>query len=172
MSSAACVIGTTGALLLSLYEARYRYMGELIARCLVAANLTKSDIIHNAYGYGLFTGGLGLHYGAEKLGPVLSHVRRQHQAPTDDTPGFRSNGNLLHSFLCAEFAEQGQAMGIDMRSLKLRVGIFGAEPWSEQMCRQIEEAFDIKALNIYGLSEIMGRVLPWNAATCRKACIF
>jgi len=63
-------------------------------------------------------------------------------------------------------------MGIDMRSLKLRVGIFGAEPWSEQMCRQIEEAFDIKALNIYGLSEIMGPGVAMECSDCRKACIF
>jgi phenylacetate-CoA ligase len=157
--------GTTGRSTVVGYTKRdIDIWAELIARCLVAANLTKSDIIHNAYGYGLFTGGLGLHYGAEKLGASVipmsgGNTKRQLMILQD----FGPTAICCTPSYALNLAEQGQAMGIDMRSLKLRVGIFGAEPWSEQMCRQIEEAFDIKALNIYGLSEIMG---PGVAMEC------
>ncbi len=150
--------GTTGRSTVVGYTKRdIDTWAELIARCLVAANLTKSDIIHNAYGYGLFTGGLGLHYGAEKLGASVipmsgGNTKRQLMILQDFDP----TAICCTPSYALNLAEQGQAMGIDMRSLKLRVGIFGAEPWSEQMRRQIEEVFDIKALNIYGLSEIMG----------------
>lgn len=140
---------------------------ELVARCFVAANLTKNDIIHNAYGYGLFTGGLGIHYGAEKLGASVipmsgGNTKRQLMILQDfgptaicSTPSYALN-----------LAEQGKAMGIDMRSLKLRVGIFGAEPWSAGMCQSIEDTFDIKAMNIYGLSEVMG---PGVSMECIEA---
>ena len=157
--------GTTGRSTVVGYTKRdIDIWAELIARCLVAANLTKSDIIHNAYGYGLFTGGLGLHYGAEKLGASVipmsgGNTKRQLMILQD----FGPTAICCTPSYALNLAEQGQAMDIDMRSLKLRVGIFGAEPWSEQMCRQIEEAFDIKALNIYGLSEIMG---PGVAMEC------
>ena len=157
--------GTTGRSTVVGYTKRdIDIWAELIARCLVAANLTKSDIIHNAYGYGLFTGGLGLHYGAEKLGASVipmsgGNTKRQLMILQD----FGPTAICCTPSYALNLAEQGQAMGIDMRSLKLRVGIFGAEPWSEQMRRQIEEAFDIKALNIYGLSEIMG---PGVAMEC------
>ena len=137
---------------------------ELVARCFVAADLTKGDIIHNAYGYGLFTGGLGIHYGAEKLGASVipmsgGSTKRQLMVLQD----FGPTAICCTPSYSLKLAEQGRAMGIDMRSLKLRVGIFGAEPWSEQMRHQIEEAFDIKAINIYGLSEIMG---PGVAIEC------
>jgi phenylacetate-CoA ligase len=157
--------GTTGRSTVVGYTKRdIDTWAELIARCLVAANLTKSDIIHNAYGYGLFTGGLGLHYGAEKLGASVipmsgGNTKRQLMILQD----FGPTAICCTPSYALNLAEQGQAMGIDMRSLKLRVGIFGAEPWSEQMRRQIEETFGIKAINIYGLSEIMG---PGIAMEC------
>ena len=157
--------GTTGRSTVVGYTKRdIDTWAELIARCLVAANLTKGDVIHNAYGYGLFTGGLGLHYGAEKLGASVipmsgGNTKRQLMILQD----FGPTAICCTPSYALNLAEQGRAMGVDMRSLKLRVGIFGAEPWSEQMRRQIEEAFDIKALNIYGLSEIMG---PGVAMEC------
>ena len=157
--------GTTGRSTVVGYTKRdIDTWAELIARCLVAANLTKGDVIHNAYGYGLFTGGLGLHYGAEKLGASVipmsgGNTKRQLMILQD----FGPTAICCTPSYALNLAEQGRAMGVDMRSLKLRVGIFGAEPWSEQMRRQIEEAFDIRALNIYGLSEIMG---PGVAMEC------
>ena len=160
--------GTTGSSTVVAYTKHdIEIWAELIARCFVAADLTKGDIIHNAYGYGLFTGGLGMHYGAEKLGASVIPMS-----------GGNTNWQLMilkdfgPTVICCtpsyalNLAEQGRAMGIDMRALKLRVGIFGAEPWSEQMRGQIEEAFDIKAMNIYGLSEIMG---PGVSMECIEA---
>jgi len=160
--------GTTGRSTVVGYTKRdIETWAELVARCLVAANLTKNDIIHNAYGYGLFTGGLGLHYGAEKLGASLipmsgGNTKRQLMILQD----FGPTAICCTPSYALNLAEQGEAMGIDMRSLKLRVGIFGAEPWSEQMRQEIEKAFDIKALNIYGLSEIMG---PGVSMECSEA---
>lgn len=157
--------GTTGRSTVVGYTKRdIDTWAELVARCFVAANLTKGDVIHNAYGYGLFTGGLGVHYGAEKLGASVipmsgGNTKRQLMILQD----FGPTAICCTPSYALNLAEQGEALGIDMRSLKLRVGIFGAEPWSEQMRRQIEEAFDIKALNIYGLSEIMG---PGVAMEC------
>jgi phenylacetate-CoA ligase len=128
-----------------------------MARCFVAAGLTKNDIIHNAYGYGLFTGGLGAHYGAEKLGASVipmsgGNTKRQIMILQD----FGPTAICCTPSYALNLAEQGRAMGVDMQSLKLRVGIFGAEPWSDKMRDEIENAMDIMALNIYGLSEIMG----------------
>ncbi len=160
--------GTTGRSTVVGYTKRdIETWAELVARCLVAANLTKNDVIHNAYGYGLFTGGLGLHYGAEKLGASVipmsgGNTKRQLMILQD----FGPTAICCTPSYALNLAEQGQAMGIDMRSLNLRVGIFGAEPWSEQMRQEIEKAFDIKAMNIYGLSEIMG---PGVAMECSDA---
>ncbi|MEN6374858.1 MAG: phenylacetate--CoA ligase [Smithella sp.] len=160
--------GTTGRSTVVGYTKRdIDTWAELIARCLVAANLTKNDIIHNAYGYGLFTGALGIHYGAEKLGASVipmsgGNTKRQIMILQD----FGPTAICCTPSYALNLAEQGQAMGIDMRSLKLRVGVFGAEPWSEEMRQQIEKAFDIKAMNIYGLSEVMG---PGVAMECSDA---
>ena len=160
--------GTTGRSTVVGYTKRdIDTWAELIARCLVAANLTKNDVIHNAYGYGLFTGALGVHYGAEKLGASIipmsgGNTKRQIMILQD----FGPTAICCTPSYAMNLAEQGQAMGIDMRSLKLRVGIFGAEPWSEEMRQTIEKAFDIKAMNIYGLSEIMG---PGVAMECSEA---
>lgn len=159
--------GTTGRSTVVGYTKRdIETWAELIARCLVAAGVTKNDIIHNAYGYGLFTGALGIHYGAEKLGASVipisgGNTKRQIMILQD----FGPTAICCTPSYALNLAEQGQAIGIDMRSLKLRVGIFGAEPWSEEMRRQIEKAFDIRAMNIYGLSEIMG---PGVAMECSE----
>ncbi len=137
---------------------------ELMARCFVAAGLTKNDIIHNAFGYGLFTGGLGLHFGAEKIGASViptsgGNSKRQIMILQDFGPTVIC---CMPSY-ALHLAEQGNALGVDMKTLKLRVGIFGAEPWSKSMCDKIEEIYGITALDIFGLSEIMG---PGIAMEC------
>ena len=130
---------------------------EGAARALAAAGATKEHRIHVSYGYGLFTGGLGLHYGAEYMGataiPVSSgNTKRQVQILQD----FGSN------FLCCTpsyamfIGETVRDMGIDPKTLALRGGLFGAEPWTDNMRREIERLLDIKAYDIYGLSEIAG----------------
>ncbi len=139
---------------------------KLMARSFVAAGLTKNDIVHNAYGYGLFTGGLGIHYGAEMLGASVipisgGNTKRQIMILQDFGPTVICCTPSYALFL----AEQGKEMGIDMRSLKLRVGVLGAEPWSEKMRQEIEDKLNITALDIYGLSEIMG---PGVAMECRE----
>jgi phenylacetate-CoA ligase len=150
--------GTTGRATVVGYTQRdIDTWSELMARCFVAAGLTKNDMIHNAYGYGLFTGGLGAHYGAERLGASVipisgGNTKRQITILQD----FGPTAICCTPSYALNLAEQGRAMGVDMRALKLRVGIFGAEPWSEEMRRQIESALNLTALNIYGLSEIMG----------------
>jgi phenylacetate-CoA ligase len=137
---------------------------DLIARCLVAAGITKNDIIHNAFGYGLFTGGLGLHYGAEKIGASVipmsgGDAKRQLMILQDFGPTVicSTPSYALH------LAEEGKALGIDIKSLKLRVGIFGAEPWNNAMRDEIEKVFGITALDLFGLSEIIG---PGMAMEC------
>jgi phenylacetate-CoA ligase len=150
--------GTTGRSTVVGYTKRdIDIWSELMARCFAAAGLNKNDIIHNAYGYGLFTGGLGAHYGAERLGASVipmsgGNTKRQIMILQD----FGPTAICCTPSYALNLAEQGRAMGVDMRSLKLRVGIFGAEPWSDKMRDDIEGAFDITALNIYGLSEVMG----------------
>jgi len=157
--------GTTGRSTVVGYTKRdIDTWSELMARCFVAAGLTKNDIIHNAYGYGLFTGGLGAHYGAERLGASVipmsgGNTKRQIMILQD----FGPTAICCTPSYALNLAEQGQAMGVDMRSLRLRVGIFGAEPWSDQMRDQIEDQLAIQALNIYGLSEVMG---PGVAMEC------
>ena len=150
--------GTTGRSTVVGYTKRdIDTWSELMARCFVAAGLTKNDIIHNAYGYGLFTGGLGAHYGAEKLGASVipmsgGNTKRQIMILQD----FGPTAICCTPSYALNLAEQGKAMGVDMQSLKLRVGILGAEPWSEQLRDEVESKLNITALNIYGLSEIMG----------------
>jgi phenylacetate-CoA ligase len=159
--------GTTGRSTVVGYTKRdIDTWSELMARCFVAAGLTKNDIIHNAYGYGLFTGGLGAHYGAERLGASVipmsgGNTKRQIMILQD----FGPTAICCTPSYALNLAEQGQAMGVDMRSLRLRVGIFGAEPWSDQMRDQIEDQLAIQALNIYGLSEVMG---PGVAMECTE----
>ena len=129
----------------------------LMARSIAAAGGTRSDMVHNAYGYGLFTGGLGAHYGAEALGATVipvsgGNTKRQIMLMQD----FGSTILLSTPSYALNIAEVMADMGVDPKSLKLRVGIFGAEPWSENMREEIEKKLDLVALNIYGLSEVMG----------------
>ena len=130
---------------------------ECVARALTAAGTTPSDYIHVSYGYGLFTGGMGIHYGAEKLGataiPVSSgNTKRQVQILQD----FGSNVLCCTPSYALFIAETLKEMNVDPAELPLRIGIFGAEPWSENMCTQLENMLKIKAYDIYGLSEIAG----------------
>lgn len=140
---------------------------DLMARSFVAAGAHKGDIIHNAYGYGLFTGGLGAHYGAERLGASVipisgGNTKRQIMIMQD----FGSTVLTCTPSYSLFMAEEAGAEGIDFKKLKLRVGIFGAEPWSEAMRGEIEAKLNITAIDIYGLSEIMG---PGVAIECIEA---
>lgn len=137
---------------------------EVMARTLVSAGVTKGDIIQNAYGYGLFTGGLGAHYGAEKIGaavvPVsVGNTKRQIMLMKD----FGTTALCSTPSYALFLGETSRQLGTPIRDLPLRVGIFGAEPWTESMRQQIEKELGITALDIYGLSEIIG---PGVAAEC------
>ena len=137
---------------------------NVVARSFAAAGVTHEDIVHNAYGYGLFTGGLGIHYGAEKVGAKVipisgGNTRRQLMFMQD----FGSTVLCCTPSYALLMAEVAREEGIDVTSLPLKVGIFGAEPWSERMGREIESRFGILALGIYGLSEVIG---PGVAMEC------
>lgn len=150
--------GTTGKQTVVGYTANdIDAWSQCAARAIAAAGGTKDDFIHISYGYGLFTGGLGLHYGAEKMGataiPVSSgNTRRQVQILQDFGSDFLCCTPSYAMFI----GETVRDMGIDPKTLKLRGGIFGAEPWTDNMRREIERLLDIKAYDIYGLSEITG----------------
>jgi phenylacetate-CoA ligase len=130
---------------------------DLMVRCYASAGVSPQDIVHNAFGYGLFTGGLGLHYGAERLGATVvpvsgGNTRRQLMLMRD----------LGSTVLCCTpsyallLAEAAAEEGFDIRTGSLRIGILGAEPWSEPMREEIESRLGIAAFNVYGLSEIIG----------------
>ncbi len=150
--------GTTGKPTVVGYTRRDIDMwAELMARSFVAAGAHKGDVIHNAYGYGLFTGGLGAHYGAEKLGASVipmsgGNTKKQIMIMQD----FGSTVLTCTPSYSLYLAEAAAEEGVDFRDLKLRVGIFGAEPWTESIRREIESKLNIKAIDIYGLSEILG----------------
>ncbi len=160
--------GTTGKPTVVGYTRRdIDTWSEVMARSLVCGGTTKKDIIHNAYGYGLFTGGLGVHYGAEKIGASVipisgGNTKRQIMIMED----FGSTVLTCTPSYALNMAEVAAEMGVDFRNLKLRVGIFGAEPWSENMRRDIETKLNLIALDIYGLSEIIG---PGVANECVEA---
>ena len=160
--------GTTGKPTVVGYTARdINTWAELMARALAAGGATRGDIIHNAYGYGLFTGGLGVHYGAEKLGasviPVSGgNTKRQIIIMKDFGPTILT-ATPSYTLHLAEVAEE---MGVSFRDLKFKFGIFGAEPWSENMRQEIEQKLNIIAVDSYGLSEIMG---PGVAIECHEA---
>jgi len=137
---------------------------DLMARSLFAAGARKGDIVHNAYGYGLFTGGLGAHYGAERLGAVVVPVsggatERQVALIMD----FRARVLCATPSYALAIAEVAEQQGVDLRQSALEVGLFGAEPWSDAMRREIEARLGLTAVDIYGLSEIMG---PGVACEC------
>ena len=159
--------GTTGKPTVVAYTRNDMVLwSELMARTYAAAGVTEDDVVHNAYGYGLFTGGLGFHYGAERLGATVipvsgGNTKRQLMIMRDFgstvlccTPSY--------SLLIAEVAEED---GIDLKSLPLKVGIFGAEPWSESKREEIESRLGVVALNVYGLSEVIG---PGVSAECAE----
>ncbi|MBI5558313.1 MAG: phenylacetate--CoA ligase [Deltaproteobacteria bacterium] len=159
--------GTTGQPTVVGYTKRdIAIWSELMARCLTAAGATPRDVIHNAYGYGLFTGGLGAHYGAETLGATVipvsgGNTKRQIMLMRD----FRSTVLLCTPSYALNLAEAMVDMGIDPKEMALKVGVFGAEPWSENMREEIEKQLGLKAIDIYGLSEIIG---PGVAVECAE----
>ena len=130
---------------------------EVVGRSITAAGGRAGDMIHNAYGYGLFTGGLGIHDGAERMGCIVVPVsggmtERQVTLITDFKPRLIT---VTPSYMLSVL-DEFNARGIDPRDTSLAVGIFGAEPWTNSMRREIEEAFDMHAVDIYGLSEVIG----------------
>ncbi len=130
---------------------------DLVARSLRASGLRKGDIVHNAYGYGLFTGGLGAHYGIERLGATVvpmsgGQTEKQVGLITD----FKPDGIMVTPSYMLNILEQFNKVGMDPRECSLSVGVFGAEPWTDAMRQEVEQAFDMHAVDIYGLSEIMG----------------
>jgi len=157
--------GTTGKPTVVGYtKADIKLWAGLMARSLAAAGATHKDIIHNAYGYGLFTGGLGAHYGAEELGASVipisgGQTKRQITIMQD----FGSTVLLSTPSYALNLAEAMVEAGVDPASLALKVGIFGAEPWSENMREELEQKLCLKAVDIYGLSEIIG---PGVAVEC------
>lgn len=157
--------GTTGRPTVVGYTERdIDTWATVMARSIRAAGGRPGDLLPNAYGYGLFTGGLGAHYGAEKLGCTVIPVSggmtpRQVQLITDFRPRIVMGTPSYLLTVVDEFEKQG----LDPRSCSLEVGVFGAEPWTEQMRREIEERLGIDAVDIYGLSEVMG---PGVASEC------
>ncbi|WP_363324378.1 phenylacetate--CoA ligase [uncultured Desulfuromonas sp.] len=137
---------------------------ELAARFMTAAGVTDEDIVHVAFGYGLFTGAFGLHYGAERIGasviPMSSGNTDKQLMIMQD---YRSTALVSTPSYALTMADRMEKVGIDPAGLALRVGLFGAEPWSEQMRREIEERLGIVATDNYGLSEVMG---PGIAGEC------
>jgi phenylacetate-CoA ligase len=137
---------------------------DLMARSMYCGGARPGDIVHNAYGYGLFTGGLGAHYGAERLGAVVVPMSG---GSTEKQVGLITDFNAR--VLCATpsyalaIAEVAEQQGVDLRKSGLRIGMFGAEPWSAGMRREIESRIGLKAVDVYGLSEIMG---PGVACEC------
>jgi len=150
--------GTTGKPTVVGYtKLDIRTWADVCARSIYASGGRPGMKIHNAYGYGLFTGGLGVHYGAEKLGCVTIPVsggmtERQVKLIVDFAPDIIT---VTPSYMLA-ILDEFRAEGIDPRTCSLKVGIFGAEPWTNAMRGEIEEAFDMHAVDIYGLSEVMG----------------
>jgi len=157
--------GTTGNPTVVAYTKNdIKLWSEVMARTLAAAGTTKDDIVQNAYGYGLFTGGLGVHYGALELGAAVVPVsaggtKRQLKLMGD----FGSTVITCTPSYSLFMAEEAVEMGIDPMKFKLKVGIYGAEPWTHHMRKEIETRWELKAIDIYGLSEIIG---PGVAIEC------
>jgi phenylacetate-CoA ligase len=151
--------GTTGKPIVGGYtRADLEMWAEVMARTVVAGGVTADDVVHNGYGYGLFTGGLGFHIGAETVGatvvPASSGLTRRQLMLMEDFGATVLTCTPSYSLV---IAEEAIAAGIDLKErLKLRVGFFGAEPWTEKMREEIEAALNLKAYDIYGLTEIIG----------------
>lgn len=159
--------GTTGKSTVAGYTRNdLATWAEIMARTMGAGGATKGDIVQNAYGYGLFTGGLGAHYGAERIGASVvpmsgGNSKRQIQIMQD----FGSTVLCCTPSYAVLLGETAAEMGVDVRTLPLRVAFLGAEPWTSSMRKQIESALGIDALDIYGLSEVMG---PGIAFECME----
>lgn len=150
--------GTTGKPTVVGYTAADVQMwADVVARSLRASGVKPGMIVHVAYGYGLFTGGLGAHYGAEKLGCTVIPIsggmtERQVQLITD----FRPDAIMVTPSYMLAILDEFRKVGLDPRGSSLQVGVFGAEPWTNAMRGEIEQAFDMHAVDIYGLSEVIG----------------
>ena len=157
--------GTTGKPTVVGYTAAdIDHWATLIARSIRAAGGRPGDLLHNAYGYGLFTGGLGAHYGAERLGctviPISGGMTERQVTLMHD---FKPQIIMVTPSYMLSILDEFRRQGLDPRASSLKVGIFGAEPWTNAMRQEIEEAFDMHAVDIYGLSEVMG---PGVAQEC------
>ncbi len=157
--------GTTGKPTVVGYTAQdIDNWANLVARSIHAAGGRAGDIVHVAYGYGLFTGGLGAHYGAERLGcTVVPMSGGQTQKQVQLIRDFRPDIIMVTPSYSLAIAEELERQGVDPASTSLRAGIFGAEPWTEAMRTEIETRMGLQALDIYGLSEVMG---PGVASEC------
>ncbi len=161
--------GTTGKPTVVGYTRKDIQMwAEVVTRSLCMAGVHRNDIVQIAYGYGLFTGGLGLHYGTENLGASVipisgGNTSKQIQLMED----FGSSVVCCTPSYALNIAEVMKERGVDPLKLKLRVGVFGAEPWTEAMRKEIESKLGIKAIDIYGLSEIVG---PGVSCECEHQC--
>ncbi len=157
--------GTTGKPTVVGYTAKdITTWSELMARSMACAGVRPGDVVHNAYGYGLFTGGLGAHYGAERLGATVvpmsgGATERQIMLITD----FAARVLCSTPSYALAIAEAAAREGVDLRQSGLEIGLFGAEPWSESMRRELQARLGLRAVDIYGLSEIMG---PGVACEC------
>lgn len=159
--------GTTGQVTVVGYTKKdIETWSNLMARTLVACGVTEDDIVQNAYGYGLFTGGLGFHYGAEKIGatviPMSGGNTKRQAAVLRDFKSTVLTCTPSYSLYLSEVAEE---QGIDFKKLPLKIGILGAEPWSKNMRQEIEERTGLDARDIYGLSEVIG---PGVSVECEQ----
>lgn len=160
-----CSSGTTGTPVVAAYtESDLDVWSEVMARTLSMAGCTKNDTVQNCYGYGLFTGGFGVHYGVRRIGanivPISSgNTRRQLTMMRD----FGATMLTCTPSYSLYLAEAGREMGFDFREMPLHAGCFGAEPWSENMRVEIEDKLNIGAFDIYGLTELIG---PGVASEC------
>ncbi|WP_298859283.1 phenylacetate--CoA ligase PaaK [uncultured Sulfitobacter sp.] len=150
--------GTTGQPTVVGYtENDLKNWGNVVARSLRAAGMCPGDMLHNAYGYGLFTGGMGIHLGADALGlstiPISGGMTPRQVRLIED---FKPKGITVTPSYALSILDEFNAQGLDPRDCSLQVGIFGAEPWTNAMRLEIEQAFDMHAVDIYGLSEVMG----------------
>ncbi|WP_127114680.1 phenylacetate--CoA ligase PaaK [Shimia sediminis] len=150
--------GTTGkATVVGYTQNDINVWADTLARSLRASGLRKGDMVHNAYGYGLFTGGLGAHYGIERLGAtVVPMGGGQTEKQVGLINDFKPDGIMVTPSYMLNILEGFRKAGLDPRDSSLSVGIFGAEPWTNAMRLEVEAAFDMHAVDIYGLSEIMG----------------
>src|SRR5208283_2824053 len=161
--------GTTGKPVVAGYTRKdIETWSEVMARALTMAGTTRDDVVQNCYGYGLFTGGLGVHYGAHKIGATVvpisaGQTRRQLEIMQD----FGTTIITCTPSYALYLAEVAHEQGVDRKKIKLKAGCFGAEMWTNKMREEIERRFNLLALNIYGLTEIIG---PGVAHECQEKC--